>query len=157
MTTFLWKLPPGSSGSSGGGASSPDIVGQSIVATGGLDLVFDPITRDLIDATDGGFVESTDSRTAVLLQMESEYLAWWGDPFSGSRIADMLSGEDPADINDVRDEVLRVLQPLVTDGILSDLTVTLDVDEVGRPVVLLNYTDRSSGRPIDLAYVPFGG
>lgn len=157
MSTFLWKLPPGSSGSGGGGASSPDIPGQSVVATGGLDLVFDPITLDLIDALDGGFVESTDSRSAVMMQMESEYLAWWGDPFSGSRIADMISGEDPADIVDVRDEALRVLQPLVTDGIISDLTVALDVDEGGRNVVLLSYTDRSSGRPIDLAYVPFGG
>lgn len=157
MSTFLWKLPAGLAGVPGPAPNATDPGGAGVIATGALDLVFDPISEDLIDAPDGSFVESTDSRTAVLLQMESTFLAWWGDPFSGSRIAELLSGDEPGDINDVRDEALRVLQPLVTDGILSDLTVTLDVDEAGRNVVLLNYTDRAGGRPIDLAYVPFGG
>jgi hypothetical protein len=35
-------------------------------ATGAPELVFDPFTRDLIDAPDGWFVEGTDSRSAVL-------------------------------------------------------------------------------------------
>jgi len=122
-----------------------------------LDLVIDPSTRDLIDSDDGSFVESTDSRTAVLFQLEARFLSWWGDPFSGSRIRAILAGDDPATSTDLRDECLRALEGLVVDGIISELTVALDVDENGRVVVLLAYTDRTSGRPVDLAFVPFGG
>jgi hypothetical protein len=126
-------------------------------ATGALELVFDPITRDLIDSPDGWFVEGTDSRSTVLWQLESRYEAWWGSPFDGSRIAAILSGDDPATAQDLRDEVLRALQVLVSAGIISDLAVALDIDETGRVVVILNYRDRASGRLVDLAYVPFGG
>jgi len=122
-----------------------------------LDLAIDPITRDLIDAPDGGFVETADSRSAVIAQLESEYLAWWGSPFDGSRIREILSGDDPADAQMLSDEVLRALQPLVAEGIISEIDVDLDVDEAGRVVVLINYRDQASGGLIDLAYVPFGG
>ncbi len=124
---------------------------------GALELVFDPIMRDLIDAPDGWFVEGTDSRSTVLWQLESRYQAWWGSPFDGSRIAAILSGDDPATAQDLRDEVLRAMQALVSAGILSDLAVALDTDEAGRVVIILNYRDRASGRLVDLAYVPFGG
>jgi hypothetical protein len=124
---------------------------------GALELVFDPITRDLIDAPDGWFVEDTDSRSTVLWQLESHFQAWWGSPFDGSRIAAILSGDDPATAQDLRDEALRALQLLVNAGIISDLAVALDTDEAGRVVVILNYRDRASGRLVDLAYVPFGG
>ena len=43
-----------------------------------LDLVIDPITRDFVDAPDGGWLEGTDARTQVLFQLESIFLAWWG-------------------------------------------------------------------------------
>lgn len=140
-------------------APPPTVAPSSIVnpATGSLDWVIDPITRDFIDASDGGFVAGTDSRTAVLFQLECIYRAWWGDAFSGSRVRAIIAGDEPATPNDLRDEALRALQPLVNDGIISDLVVALDVDENGRVVVLLNYRDRSSGNPVDLAYVPFGG
>lgn len=129
------------------------------IANAALNLVIDPLTGDLVDAADGGFLASTDSRTAVLFQLESRFLTWWGDPFAGSRIREMLaSGDDvPISGQSLRDETLRALQPLVDDGIISDLKVALDLDENGRKVVLLAYTDRTSGRPVDLAYVPFGG
>jgi phage gp46-like protein len=130
---------------------------MATLATGSLSLVIDPITRDLIDSADGWFVESTDSRTMVLFQLESTYQAWWGDPTSGSRIRALLRGDEPATAQDVADETLRALQPLVDDGIISDLTVGTDVDEAKRTVILLTYRDRTSGRPVDLAYVPFGG
>lgn len=126
-------------------------------ATGALEFVFDPITRDLIDSPDGWFVEGTDSRSTVLWQLESRYQAWWGSPFDGSRIAEIISGDDPATPQDLRDEVLRAMQALVDAGIVSDLAVALDTDEGGRVVIILNYRDRASGRLVDLAYVPFGG
>jgi hypothetical protein len=119
--------------------------------------VFDPVTRDLIDSPDGWFVEGTDSRSAVLWQLESHYEAWWGSPFDGSRIAAILRGDDPATPQDLHDEALRAMQALVNEGVISELTVGLDTDQAGRVVVILNYRDRASGRLVDLAYVPFGG
>ncbi len=136
-------------------ATSPIV--NPTTGPGALELVFDPVTRDLIDAPNGWFVESTDSRSTVLWQLESRYQAWWGSPFDGSRIAAIITGDDPATAQDLRDEVLRAMQALVSAGILSDLAVALDTDEAGRVVILLNYRDRASGRLVDLAYVPFGG
>jgi hypothetical protein len=122
-----------------------------------LSLVIDPITRDLIDTPDGWFQEATDSRTEVMWQLESTLNTWWGDASSGSRVRSLISGEDPGDALAVRDEVLRALQPLVVDGIISELVVTNDVDESKRVVILINYRDRSSGSLVDLNYVPFLG
>lgn len=127
------------------------------LASGALSLVIDPITRDLVDSSDGWFVESSDSQTAVLFQLESTYAAWWGDPTSGSKVRAIVRGEEPATAQDLADETLRALQPLVDDGIISDLTVRNEVDEAKRTVVLINYRDRTSGRLVDMAYVPFGG
>jgi hypothetical protein len=122
-----------------------------------LDLVIDPMTRDFVDAPDGGWLEGADSRTQVLFQLESIFLAWWGGPFDGTRIRVILAGDDPATATDLRDEVLRGMQALVDAGVISELAVALDTDEAGRVVIVLNYRDRSSGRLVDLAYVPFGG
>ncbi len=124
---------------------------------GALNLVIDPITRDLVDTADGWFQEATDSRTIVIWQLEATYGAWWADSTSGSRVRAIIAGADPGDINDVRDEVLRCLQELVKEGIISELAAVADVDEVGRPVIVLNYRDLASGDMVDLAYVPFGG
>lgn len=123
----------------------------------GLSLVIDPITRDLIDADDGWFVESTDSRTAVLFQLESWFAAWWGDPPSGSRNHELLQRDERPTGDELRDEALRALQPMVAEGIISDLAVALDRDDNGGTVVALNYRDLASGRLVDLTYVPFGG
>jgi len=135
-------------------SASPAIVNP---ATGALDLVFDPVTRDLIDAPDGGFVEGTDSRTAVLWQLESELGAWWGSPPDGSRIRAIVAGDEPATAIDLQDEALRALQALIDEGLISELHVALDTDDGGRVAIVLAYRDRSSGRLVDLAYVPFGG
>lgn len=142
-----------------GAGENPAVVASPIVnpATGALELVFDPITRDLIDSPDGWFVEGTDSRSTVLWQLESTFMAWWGGPFDGSRLRAILRGDEPATPQDVSDEVLRALQLLVDAGRISELGVTLDTDENDRVAILINYRDRSSGRLVDLAYVPFGG
>lgn len=127
------------------------------IANTALSFVIDPITRDLIETSDGWFQESTDSRTMVLWQLEATFATWWGDSTSGSRCKQLISGENPGDIVAVKDEALRALQLLVNDGIISQLSASTDVDETGRSVVVLNYYDASSGSFVDLAYVPFGG
>jgi len=156
--SYQWQIPnpPSSSGSSGSSTASGP-AGGGPYGSGALNLVIDPITRDLIDTADGWFLESTDSRTLVLWQLEATYQAWWGDPFSGSRTRAIKSGEDPGNADDLRAEVLRALKDLVDDGIISDLAVVTDIDEGGRVVLVLNYRDRASGNLVDLAYVPFGG
>jgi hypothetical protein len=122
-----------------------------------LDWAFDPVTRDLIDAPDGSFLETADARSSILWQLESDYLAWWGGPFDGSRIRAILRGDTPATPDDIRDETLRAMQLLADDGRISELAVALDTDETGRTAILLNYRDTASGRLVDLEYVPFGG
>jgi hypothetical protein len=154
VSTFSWQLPPPPI-SSGAGATGSSVASTTAELLGLLDLAFDPLTHDLVDAADGAWVETTDSRTAVIFQMESELDTWWGDPTQGSRIAEIITGEDPGTIRDLVDEVKRCLQPLVAEGVISDLQVTLDTDFGGRPVILMLYRDRSTGHPIDLAYVPF--
>lgn len=158
MGEFTWNVPsPPSSAPSIGTSSTGGPTGGGVLAQGALNLVIDPITRDLIDTDDGWFLESTDSRTTVLWQLEAAYQAWWGDSTSGSRVHAIIRGEEPATPEDVRDEALRALQELVADGIISDLAVVLDTDEAGRVALILNYRDRASGNLVDLAYVPFGG
>lgn len=146
----------------------PDPVIQSLASSpvellGLLDLSFDPVTRDLVDTEDGALLETTDRRTAVIFQIESALNAWWGDPTQGSRIKEIISGAatdesgdiDVGDINSLIDEVKRCMQVLVDESVVFDLSVAVDSDETGRPVILLNYRDPTTGTPVDLAYVPF--
>lgn len=123
---------------------------------GALDLQIDPITRDLIDTDDGVWLESNDSRTGVLFQLESTYAAWWADARSGSRIKAIIRDPGLGGVNEIVDETRRALQLFVDDGVISDLVVASDRDEGGRVAVLLSYRDRASARPVDLAYVPMG-
>jgi phage gp46-like protein len=162
VSEYTWTVPtvPSSGSGSGSGAgtsSSGGPTGGGPIGSGALNLVIDPIMRDLVDTADGWFLESTDSRTMVLWQLEATYQKWWGDPLSGSRIREIERGDTPADAEDLRDDILRALQDLVADGIISDVAVVLDNDEGGRVVLILNYRDRASGNLVDLAYVPFGG
>lgn len=121
-----------------------------------LDLVIDPATLDFVDAPDGGLLETTDSRTAVLFQLRSLFNGWWGDPTQGSRVRALLrGGADPAELLDIVDECKRCLQPLVALKIIAELSVSTDVDDLQRPVFLLNYRDLSSGGLIDLSFTPF--
>ena len=153
MPSYSWQLP-------GPTSSDPGSTGDPVASLpselqGLLDLAFDPLTQDLVDSTDGYFVETTDSRTAVIFQMECQLDAWWADPAQGSRIRQLLRGELPGEITDLVDEVKRCLQVLVNEQVITDLTVSLDTDEAGRPVILMLYRDRSTGTLVDIAYIPF--
>lgn len=147
-----------------------DVEGSGAVATnpllagietkrGGLNLLIDPTTLDLIDSDDGWFVEVNDSRTAVMWQLEAAYNGWWGDASSGSRIKALLRGDDPATGQDVRNEVLRALQPLVDEQMITDLDVQLETDELAanRPVIMINYRDQATNGLVGLAASPMGG
>lgn len=145
-------------GGGGGGGPTPAAAATPVVFDrGSADFVIDPITRDFIDTTDGEWLVSTDSRSAVLHQLEIRLFSWWGDPQQGSRCRDVIAGDFGGTIEDVKDAALLALQALINEGIIADLAIVTDKDETGRDVLLLSYTDQSSGRLVDLAYVPFGG
>lgn len=126
---------------------------------GGLSLLIDPTTLDLIDSDDGWFIEVADSRTAVMWQLEATYNAWWGDPSSGSRVRAIMRGDDPASAQDLRAEIERALKPLVDEQLLAELAVALDVDEgnASRPVILIQYRDLATNGLVGLAASPLGG
>lgn len=146
-------------GSSPGVVTPPrNLASTNAELVGLLDLAFDPTTHDFVDSSDGTWLETTDSRTSVIFQMESTLNGWWADASQGSRIREIIEArdvEDPADISELVDEVKRCLQVLVDESVIVNLTVTLEADEVGRPVILMMYLDRSSGQRVDLSYVPF--
>lgn len=152
MSSYTWVIPQPSSSSTPGAptnlASSSVLRARNARA---LDLVIDG--GDFVDAPDGTWLESDDSRTAVVMQLESFYNKWWGDPPSGSSLRQILS-DDIQTVSQVRDECLRALQPMVTEGVISNLSITTESDDRGRAAFILDYTDRASGRPVDLALVP---
>ena len=122
------------------------------------DLELDPITRDLVDADDGGAVEVDDSRTAVLFQLTERRGEGWLDEGTGSRIGALLDRLEPASEVELRDAALEALQVLVDDGVISDLAVV--VGESPAPamaVIVMSYTDVRSGRRVADLVVPFGG
>ena len=154
MSAYTWVIPSpapvvsGSGGSSSG--SSTAIRGRALRS---IDMMFDPYTRDFIDTDDGEWAETDDSRTAVMMQMESARDRWWGDPTAGSFLGVILAA-DIQTAAEVRDEALRALQALVDEAVITGLTVEIEQDEMGRAAFVLSYTDRQSGRPVDLALVP---
>jgi len=123
------------------------------------DIAIDFVTRRFITTSDGAWLETEDSRTAVLLQLEIEEGTSYGDPTSGSKLAALRRRQAPATLQEMSDETRRALQALVDAGIISDLVVVPqgERDETGRGVIIINYRDRTSGHPVDVAYAPWGG
>jgi len=128
------------------------------------DLAIDPDTHAFIETDDGAWLETEDSRTAVLMQLDCRRGEWWGDPDAGSYIPAMLDANaDPnapaVEIEDIRNEALRALQALVSAGVISDLRIGItELDSTnGLGALLLTWRDRASNRPVDLVYSAFGG
>lgn len=122
-----------------------------------LDLYIDPTTLDFVDTASGGWLEVTDSRPAVLWQMEQRADAWWHNDGTGSRIAELLEREQPCTAAELVDESRRALQLLVDRSVIADLDVQLAGEDLDRAVITLSYTDIASGRRVDLNVVPAGG
>lgn len=154
MSTWSFVVPSLPAPASPVGPTGSSIATTVFRAGAAFDLAIDPMTLDFIDADDGTWVETTDSRTMVIMQIESTLNAWWGDATAGSRLHAILSNATEQDVKSIVDELKRCLQPLVNDSVIETLNVSSDVDEAGRPVLLMTYTDRSTGRLLDLKYVP---
>lgn len=118
----------------------------------GYDLLLDPLTLDYVDTANGEWVETADSRTTVLCQIEMELNGSITDPGDGTRLRALRRAATPLTIAVVIDEVARALQVLIGAGIIADLVIDDGVDETGRTALLLNWTDRATGLPVDAVY-----
>lgn len=123
------------------------------------DLVIDPKTLDFVDDGAGGWVESDDSRTPVLCELEAFEGKWWGDPNSGSRNHEILDSELPT-IEQIVDSTKRSMRRLVAAGVVSDAYVRVNEGAAdtarGFDSILLQWRDRATNRPADLVYSPLG-
>lgn len=123
-----------------------------------LDFKIDPTTGDLVDSSDGWFVEVDSSETAVYMQLFHRFNEWWGDPDAGSRLH--LAHEQGDGITGqafLVTELERALQPLIDAGYIADVTTKATRTQVGRVVVELGYRDMKSGQAVELELSPFGG
>lgn len=122
------------------------------------DVYIDPITRDFVETDTGEWEETENAGTAVMIQIESEEGAWWGDGEAGSQNAAILRSELPT-IEELQDSTRRSLLRLVAAGMISDLHVTIEEQDnaAATGALLIRWFDRSSSRPVDLVYSPLGG
>lgn len=122
-----------------------------------LDLAIDPVTRDLVDTADGLWLETADSKSAVLWQVEQRADEWWVDDGTGSRVQAMLERERPCSADELVDETKRAMQLLVDELVIADLDIRLAGEDGDRVTITISYTDIASGRRIDQSVVPYGG
>lgn len=128
------------------------------------DMLLDPITLDYVDDGEGGWVETADSRTMVMIQIEKELGRSVTAPGDGTMIREWFANGDPVTPDLVEAEVTRTMRLLERDGILTDFAMQIAdengadlVDGDGRFTPQLSWTDRATGNPVDLTYAPFEG
>lgn len=147
----------------------PSVVSAAPLATtrsllGGLyDQLLDPVTLDFVDDDDGGWLETADSRSIVMCQLDLELGASTSTPRDGTRIAELMRTGEPVTPELVVAEYQRAFALLERDGVISDLTIEITDEqgnllvEDGRFTPVLHWRDLASGSPVDLAYAPVGG
>lgn len=128
---------------------------------GALDFYLDPTTFDYVRTSDGDWLLTNDSRTAVLLMHELVFGASVYTPGDGTVIHDLFASGEPVTPELLRSEAVRIGQILQRDGILTGMTVTVRdregndlVDDKGRQIVFEQWIDLASGSPIDAVYTP---
>lgn len=133
---------------------------QSILR-GLLDQYLDPITLDYVDTDDGEWLETPDSRSIVMIMIETQLGRSYSAPGDGTRIAESFESGDPVTPLFVVSEVTRVMTALAAAGVLTDFSIR-SKDEDGNDLVDVNgrfspelrWTDLASGSPVDLVYTP---
>lgn len=133
---------------------------------GYFDMFIDPVTLDYVDTADGEWLETSDSRTIVMMMLDNRF---GEDPLAsndGTLIKAELENDEgrPVTPEFVLSETLRALQVLVQEGIIADVDAAV-TDSDGKPLttedgtllVRLHYVDLASGSPVDIDYAPFSG
>lgn len=123
-----------------------------------IDLYLDPVTHDYVDDGEGGWIETDDNSTAVLVQLDSREGRWWGDPPAGSRNKEILESDLPT-AEALLDSSKRALAKMAQAGAISNVVgqLTDEDNATGYASMLFQWFDRSALRPADLAYSPLGG
>jgi hypothetical protein len=105
------------------------------VEGGLLDMALDPITLDYIDTDDGEWLEVSDSRTMVMIQLEQRLGESWESPGDGTSIQAELEEGDPVTPEFIAAEYERALALLVQDGLIADVVIAPVRDDFGNPIV----------------------
>lgn len=158
MSTYSFTIAPAApapsvdSGSSTGGAPAADAVAGKLL---GWDLLFDPISGDLVDDGRGAFKVTGTAATAVQHQLLCHYDRWWGDPDLGSTLYDLdLFIADPE--AEIVAECKRALGVLVEAGRIADVHVRA-IESRGRIDVRTAFRDAQSGQLVDFVITPSEG
>lgn len=133
------------------------------------DQYLEPITLDYVDGpdvdgTDGAWLETADSRTAMMIMLETRLGTSYSAPRDGTKIGEMLASGDPVTPEIVAAECTRAAGELERVGMISDFAIAIKdangaylTNGAGRLEPILRWTDRATGTPVDLAYAPFTG
>lgn len=128
------------------------------------DQLLDPVTLDYVDDGEGGWLETADSRTMVMIQLEKMLGRSITAPEDGTMIREWFELGDPVTPALVAAEVTRAMRLLELAGLISDFAIRIAddngedlVDDNGRFSPVLTWTDRATGNPVDLTYAPFEG
>jgi hypothetical protein len=164
MSTYSWRLPspPGSGGTPS--SSSPSSATPASRLGGLLDQEIDPATLDFIDTDDGEWSETADSRSIVMIMIDTHLGKSYSAPGDGTRIAELLEAGEPVSTSVVVADVSRAMRILEADGVISGFSMRAtddDGDELldqktGRFSPELRYTDLATGSPVDLVLSPQG-
>ena len=156
MATFSWRLPSPPAAVVAPGTAAAQLQAQARTQLGAfLDMVIDPVTLDYVDTDDGEWLETADSRTLVMIQIEMRLGEDFFAPEDGTRIKALLETGDPVTDQLAVLETRRALQVLVDAGIISEVQVTSKF-EGELLTIICNWRDLASGSPVDLVYQPFG-
>jgi hypothetical protein len=155
LYTFMLAGPRGPLSTSALGPTEPG----SFNGVG--DMLLDPVKLDYVRTANGEWQQTYDSRTQVLIRLSIRLGHSPFDPSHGTAIADLLLSGDLNNVDILQSETLRVGNDLHTEGVLSDLLVTVRdangqplLDDRGRNIVRTQWRDLASGEPITEAFTP---
>lgn len=132
--------------------------------SGYLDQYLDPITLDYVDTDDGEWFETPDSRTLVMIAIETRLGKSYSASAEGTRTRDELESGRPVTPQFVQGEITRAMNQLERDGVISGFTMRVAdergaflVDESGRFSPELRFVDLATASPVDLVYTSLAG
>ena len=157
MSSYSWRLPapPAAEAPTPTAAALLQAIAKTPLGAS-LDMLIDPISLDYVDTDDGEWLETSDSRTLVMIMIEMRLGEDFFAPEDGTRVKALFETGDPVTEEIAVAETLRAMGLLADAGIVSDVSANYDRDETGRLTISLLWRDLASGSPVDLVYVPFG-
>ena len=113
------------------------------------DFAFDPKTKDTIPNGNGGIMLTQGADTAIQLQLDCEFAAWWGDPQAGSKFHNLKAFGPTPEIA-AQAEAIRALGVLADRGRISNVTAIAErsTEIPGRVKLLTTSRDTRTGRTI---------